>query len=62
MSDIFHAVYQHLLFSEEDFDAIAAAHEKTEIAKGNFLLKSGEISNEYYLLEKRNCSFFCARL
>jgi len=52
MSDIFHTVYQHLLFSEEDFHAIAAAHEKTEIAKGNFLLKSGEISNEYYLLEK----------
>jgi len=52
MSDIFHTVYQHLLFSEEDFHAISAAHEKTEIAKGNFLLKSGEISNEYYLLEK----------
>src|SRR5690606_7890880 len=52
MSDIFQSVYQHLQFSAEDIKVIAKAHQKIEITKGNFLLKEGEISNEYYLLEK----------
>lgn len=52
MSDIFQSVYQHLLFSEEDIKVIATAHQKVHLTKGNFLLKSGETANEYYLLEK----------
>ncbi len=52
MSDIFQSVYQHPLFLAEDIKVIAKAHQKIEIAKGSFLLKEGEIANEYFLLEK----------
>ena len=51
MSAIFHKVYQHFLFTEEDLERIASFHQKITVAKGEFLLTENDVMDEYYLVE-----------
>ncbi|HRB42551.1 MAG TPA: Crp/Fnr family transcriptional regulator [Niabella sp.] len=51
MTSIIKSVYQHPSFSQEALDKIAQVHEKMEVQKGEVLLKKGQISPAYYLLE-----------
>lgn len=44
-------VYRHPLLHKQDLDAICEKHTLVEFRKGEFLLKEGQISNEYF-----NCS------
>ena len=44
-------VYQHPLLSENDFARIVSKHQRTVLKKNEFLLREGEISAEYYILE-----------
>ncbi|MGJ1204850.1 Crp/Fnr family transcriptional regulator [Sphingobacterium lactis] len=42
--------YQHPLFTNEDLQQIFDAHEQVNLAKGEFILEKGAVSNEYYIL------------
>lgn len=44
-------VYQHPLLSESDLEKLASQHQRIELKKNDFLLREGEISEEYYILE-----------
>ena len=52
MNPVFSYIYQHPLFSEEDLKKLSGSHIRMEFKKGDFLLKEGETSDEYYLLEE----------
>ena len=52
MNPVFSYIYQHPLFSEEDLKKLSESHIRVEFKKGDFLLKEGETSDEYYLLEE----------
>ena len=52
MIDIFRSTYRHPLLSEEDLCKIASAHVKLELEKGQVLFGEGQVSNEYYILER----------
>lgn len=68
-------IYQHPLLSEQELDEIWAAHKAVEVKKGELLLKEGEVSTAYYLVEEGivrafvhdydnneiTTEFFCAR-
>lgn len=49
--EILKFVYQHPLFETADFDLIGKAHQRIELAKGDFLLKKDQVANAYYILE-----------
>lgn len=51
MNPIFQSIYQHFLLTEEDLEKIAEKHKKIQVSKGEFLLKEGEVTNHYYLIE-----------
>ena len=52
MNPVFSYIYQHPLFTEEDLKKLSESHFCVEFKKGDFLLKEGETSDEYYLLEE----------
>lgn len=43
--------YQHPSLQAEDLDKIIAAHQCVSYSKGDFILKKGQISNRYYVIE-----------
>lgn len=49
--EILKFAYQHPLFQKEDFDLINQSHEKVHFSKGDFLLKKGQVANEYFIIE-----------
>ena len=49
---IFEKIYNHPSIKKEDYSEIINAHTKVNFSKGIFILKEGEISNAYYLIEK----------
>lgn len=52
MNPVFSYIYQHPLFTEEDLQKLSQSHSRVEFKRGDFLLKEGETSDEYYLLEE----------
>lgn len=52
MSSILYNVYQHPLLDIEEMQKIHKFHQKTELKKGDFLLKEGNVADEYYIIEK----------
>lgn len=44
-------VYQHPLISSDELQKIIDSHQKITLKKGDFILKEGEISNSYFILE-----------
>lgn len=50
-TDILRFVYQHPLFSQSDLTQIFQTHQEILMKKGEFLLKKGQIANEYYILQ-----------
>lgn len=50
-NELLSRVYQHPLINSEGLEKIIAAHQKTELKKGDFVLKEGKIANEYLILE-----------
>lgn len=44
-------VYQHPLFRAEELAQICDAHHLTRHHKGDFLLRTGQTANEYYIVE-----------
>lgn len=51
MSNSLSYIYQHPLLSEEDLEKIFEQHREVKYGKNEFLLKEGEVANEYYILE-----------
>lgn len=49
--DFFEKIYNHPAIKKEDLAEIARAHSKVKFAKNEFILKEGETSNAYYLIE-----------
>ncbi len=45
-------VYQHPLISSEELEKISAFHQSVTFKKNEFLMKEGEIADEYYILTK----------
>lgn len=50
--NIFENIYNHPSIKKEDYKLIMDAHTKVKFSKNNFVLEAGQISNEYYLIEK----------
>lgn len=44
-------IYQHPELNSEALERIAAAHTKVTVKRGEFVLKQGQVANEYYCLE-----------
>lgn len=44
-------IYQHPELKSDELETICSAHEKVVIKKGDYLLKEGQVPNEYYCLE-----------
>ncbi len=44
-------IYEHPLLQDKEVEQICSSHKKIHFKKGEFLLKEGQISNEYYCLE-----------
>jgi CRP/FNR family transcriptional regulator, anaerobic regulatory protein len=44
-------VYAHPLLQKADLEKLFKAHVKTMFKKGDFILKEGDISNAYYIIE-----------
>ena len=51
IQSFFEKVYNHPSISKEDYTKIMDVHTKVEFKKNDFILKNGEISNAYYLIE-----------
>jgi len=49
--EILKFVYQNPLFSESDLTQIFQTHQEILLKKGEYLLKKGQIANEYYILQ-----------
>ena len=47
----FEKIYNHSSISKEDYTNMIDAHKKVEFKKNDIILKEGEISNAYYLIE-----------
>ncbi|MCO5252297.1 MAG: Crp/Fnr family transcriptional regulator [Candidatus Kapabacteria bacterium] len=45
-------IYNYPSLKTSDYDMICSRHEKVQIAKGDFLLREGQIANEYFCLEE----------
>ena len=48
---MFNKVYHHPLLTKEDLKTIRVAHTKVSFKKGAFLLREGQITNEYLIVE-----------
>lgn len=51
MQSIFQNIYKHPLLPEADLQSIMHLHKQVNFNKGDIILRSGCIANEYYLLE-----------
>lgn len=51
MQSIFQNIYKHPLLPEPDLQSIMHLHKQVNFNKGDIILRSGCIANEYYLLE-----------
>lgn len=51
MQSIFQSIYKHPLLPEADLQSIMHLHKQVNFNKGDIILRSGCIANEYYLLE-----------
>ncbi len=49
--EVLRNVYQHPLFQMKDLELLFDTHEKLPFYKGDFLLRKGQVSNEYYIVE-----------
>lgn len=49
--DFFQSIYNHPLINTKDLNELISWHEKINFEKGFAFLKSGNIANEYYLIE-----------
>ncbi len=49
---ILRQVYQHPALSDNNLKRIFDAHEKVDFKKGDFILKEGQIANNYMILQK----------
>lgn len=45
-------VYSHPLLHKQDLDTICDKHTLVEFRKGEFLLKEGQVSNEYFIVQQ----------
>jgi CRP-like cAMP-binding protein len=45
-------IYNYPGLRTSDYDLICSYHEKVQISKGDFLLREGQIANEYFCLEE----------
>lgn len=52
VNNLFNHVYNYPLLSLQNIETIAKAHQKVNVKKGELLLVSGKMANEYYLIEK----------
>ena len=50
--NFFENVYNHASISKEDYAKIIGAHTKVAFKKNDIVLKEGDISHAYYLIEK----------
>ncbi len=50
MNDALKFVYQHPLISESELEKISAFHHPVQFRKNEFLMKEGEVADEYYIL------------
>lgn len=48
----FRRIYKHPLLNEENYNTISEAHKSLHIDRGEYLLRQGDIANEYYCLER----------
>lgn len=44
-------VYQHPLLDSDDLELICRKHQRVSFKKGEYLLRAGQIANEYYCIE-----------
>lgn len=47
-----HHAYQHPMLSKQDVEAICDEHTLEDYPKGHILLKEGQISNEYFIVQE----------
>lgn len=52
MPELIRKIYQYPSLSTADVDKIIALHKRTILPKTAFLLKAGEVSQQYFILEK----------
>lgn len=52
MPELIRKTYQYPTLSNDDVDKIIALHKRTILPKTAFLLKAGEVSKQYFILEK----------
>lgn len=50
--EVLYEVYRHPLLRKQDLDAICDMHTLVEFRKGTLLLKEGQISNEYFIVQQ----------
>ena len=50
--NLFETIYNHPAFSKDDFKEILETHTRIDLLKGQLLLETGKVSNEYFLIEK----------
>lgn len=51
MQSLFQSIYDHPGLTQEELQTIMDAHERVSFSKGELVLKSGRMPNEYYILE-----------
>ena len=52
MMSALQTIYQHPLLSSKELQNIFEAHRKVTFNKGDFILKSGQVANAYFCVEK----------
>lgn len=52
MSPILESVYRTFSLTDEELSQIMSEHDKISVAKGDYLLREGAVSNEYYIVEE----------
>ena len=50
--NFFENIYNHPLIVSKEYDELKESHKYIEFSKNEMLLKEGNLSNEYYLIEK----------
>lgn len=51
-NDVLRSVYNHPQFSDKDMTQLFSKHECIAIAKGDFILREGQVLNAYYIIDK----------
>lgn len=52
MSPILESVYRTFSLTDEELSQIMSEHDKISVDKGDYLLREGAVSNEYYIVEE----------